>query len=51
MPAVQMDLSDNLADGSITAKLLVQLPMAAPRKSQKYRNMTQAVNDCYPILD
>lgn len=49
--AVQMDLTDNLADGSITANLLVQLPDGSTqRKSQKYRNMTQAVNDCTRFL-
>ena len=49
--AVQLDLSDNLADGSITAKLVVQLADGSiRRKSQKYRSMTQAVNDCSQLL-
>jgi|AOAMet1_18_M0_10_1038524.scaffolds.fasta_scaffold06789_2 hypothetical protein len=49
--AVQMDLSDNLADGAITAKLVVQLADGTiHRKSRKYRNMTQAVNDCSQFL-
>ena len=49
--AVQLDLSDNLADGSITAKLVVQLADGSiRRKSQKYRSMTQAVNDCSQFL-
>ena len=50
-PAVQMDLTDNASRRLHHCEALVQLPDGSTqRKSQKYRNMTQAVNDCTRFL-